>query len=210
MQQRTCREYYAECVPIAVPAGPMRPVWTQSTVLVRSRRFEGEPLRQRPSLCDTPCHILTRYPVLASSAECGMLCLAPLPGPEYDMLRNVVMILFVTCATLGGQLLLKHATMQLAGRVPALTGLRWLASAFQMPAIWAAIAIQGIGFVVWLVVISRMKLGLAFAFAGACLYLLMPAVSWWLYGERLLPLQWVGIALISIGVLMLSAVAAQG
>lgn len=125
------------------------------------------------------------------------------------MLRNLLMILFVTCSTLGGQLLLKHATVQLAGRTPRLSGVPWLLTAFQTPAVWAAIVIQGVGFVVWLVVISRMKLGLAFAFAGACLYLLMPAVGWWLYGERLTPLQWLGIALISCGILLLSVFAPQ-
>lgn len=126
------------------------------------------------------------------------------------MLRNALMILFVTCSTLGGQLLLKQATVRLAGRAPRLHGMDWLLAAFQTPAVWAAILIQGVGFVVWLFVISRMKLGLAFAFAGACLYLLMPAASWYLYGERLAPAQWGGIALIAAGILLVSMFSPQG
>lgn len=125
------------------------------------------------------------------------------------MLRNLMMIVFVTCSTLGGQLLLKQAIMGLAARSSRLQGAHWLLAAFQEPAVWVAIAIQGVGFVVWLVVISRMKLGLAFALAGACLYLLMPTVSWWLYGERLAPLQWAGIVFISAGILLLSLSATQ-
>jgi multidrug transporter EmrE-like cation transporter len=69
--------------------------------------------------------------------------------------------------------------------------------------------IQGVGFVVWVVVISRIKLGLAFALAGAFLYILMALVSWQLYGERLAPLQWVGIVLVSAGVLMISMLGPQ-
>ena len=61
-----------------------------------------------------------------------------------------------------------------------------------------------VGFVVWVVVVSRVKLGVAFAISGAFFYLLMAAVTWLLYGERLTLWQWAGIALISTGVLMVS------
>ena len=44
----------------------------------------------------------------------------------------------------------------------------------------------------------------AFAISGAFFYLLMAAVTWLLYGERLTLWQWAGIALISTGVLMVS------
>ena len=67
-----------------------------------------------------------------------------------------------------------------------------------------AIAVQAVGFVVWVVVVSRVKLGVAFAISGAFFYLLMAAVTWLLYGERLTLWQWAGIALISTGVLMVS------
>ena len=125
------------------------------------------------------------------------------------MLRNLLMILFVTCSTLSGQMLLKHATVSLAARQPALRGAEWMLATFQAPQVWGAILIQGVGFLVWLVVISRMKLGLAFALAGASLYLLMGILGWSVYGERLAPLQWVGIGLISAGVLLLALFSPQ-
>ena len=50
--------------------------------------------------------------------------------------------------------------------------------------------------VVWVVVVSRVKLGVAFAISGAFFYLLMAAVTWLLYGERLTLWQWAGIALV--------------
>ena len=120
------------------------------------------------------------------------------------MLRDVLMILFVTCSTLGSQLLIKHAVTALGARNPAPRGIDWLVAALTSPTVMLAVAVQAVGFVVWVVVVSRVKLGVAFAISGAFFYLLMAAVTWLLYGERLTLWQWAGIALISTGVLMVS------
>ena len=120
------------------------------------------------------------------------------------MIREILMILFVTCSTLGSQLLIKHAVTQLALRTPPLTGMPWLVAAILSPTVITAIAVQGIGFIVWVVVVSRVKLGVAFAISGGSFYLLMALVTWLLYGERLSFGQWLGLALISTGVLMVS------
>ena len=127
-----------------------------------------------------------------------------------NMPRDLLMILFVTCSTLGSQLLIKGAVTGIPARHPAPAGLDWLLAVLASPKIWAAVVVQGIGFLVWIVVVSRMKLGPAFAVSGAFFYVLLAAVSWWLYGERLAPLQWVGIVLVSAGVLMISMLGQQG
>ncbi|MBJ6981371.1 hypothetical protein [Luteimonas sp. MC1572] len=120
------------------------------------------------------------------------------------MVRAFLMILFVTCTTISGQLLLKRAVTEVAERVPGVSGLQWLMVTFMSPLVWAAVVIQGVGFIVWVVVISKLKLGVAFALAGASLYILMALVAWLLHGERLAPVQWAGLMLISCGVLMVS------
>ncbi|HEY1102422.1 MAG TPA: hypothetical protein VGE70_03275 [Burkholderiaceae bacterium] len=114
------------------------------------------------------------------------------------------MILFVTCSTLGSQLLIKHAVARLGTHDPVLRGLDWIVAAMTSPTVLLAIAVQAVGFVVWVVVVSRVKLGVAFALSGAFFYILMAAATWLLYGERLTMGQWAGIALISAGVLMVS------
>ncbi|HEY1036498.1 MAG TPA: hypothetical protein VGE09_16100 [Pseudoxanthomonas sp.] len=119
-------------------------------------------------------------------------------------LREVLMILFVTCSTLGSQLLIKHAVARLGTHDPVLRGLDWIVAAMTSPTVLLAIAVQAVGFVVWVVVVSRVKLGVAFALSGAFFYILMAAATWLLYGERLTMGQWAGIALISAGVLMVS------
>lgn len=126
------------------------------------------------------------------------------------MLREVLMILFVTCSTLGSQLLIKHAVSQIALRQPALAGWHWLWAALTSPTVITAVLVQGIGFIVWVVVVSRVKLGVAFALSGAFFYVLMAVVTWLLYGERLTLWQWCGIALISAGVLMVSMLGQAG
>ncbi|KAF1719306.1 SMR family transporter [Pseudoxanthomonas wuyuanensis] len=125
------------------------------------------------------------------------------------MTRDILMILFVTCSTLGSQLLIKHALVRLAARSPTLSGMEWLFAALFSPTVIAAVLVQGVGFIVWMVVVSRVKLGIAFAISGAFFYVLMAVLSWVLYGERLAVWQWIGIALISAGVLMVSTLGAS-
>ncbi|MDR7194154.1 hypothetical protein [Luteimonas terrae] len=120
------------------------------------------------------------------------------------MIREILMIVFVTCSTLGSQLLVKRAVTQIAQREPVPQGLQWLITACLSPEVIAAIAIQGLGFLTWVVVVSRVKLGVAFAISGSFFYLLIALSSWWLYGERLASLQWVGLMLVSVGVLMMT------
>ncbi len=117
---------------------------------------------------------------------------------------EILMIMFVTCTTLGGQLLIKQAVTTLATRTPALQGVEWLVAALLSPQVIVAIILQGAGFLIWVVVVSRMKLGVAFATSGAFFYILLALVSWWLFGERLGAAQWIGLALISAGVLTMS------
>lgn len=120
------------------------------------------------------------------------------------MFREILMIVFVTCSTLGSQLLVKRAVTQIALRDPVPTGVQWLLAACLSPGVITAVAIQGIGFIVWVVVVSRIKLGLAFAISGSFFYVLIAAASWLLYGERLGPLQWLGLVLVSTGVLLMT------
>lgn len=120
------------------------------------------------------------------------------------MIREILMIVFVTLSTMGSQLLVKNGVNILAERSPGLSGVHWLVAAVTSPSIIAAVAIQGVGFLVWVVVVSRMKLGVAFAISGAFFYLLIALASWYFYGEKLNPWQWGGLAMISTGVALMA------
>ncbi len=120
------------------------------------------------------------------------------------MVREILMIVYVTCSTLASQFLVKYAVTQVAARNPVPKGFDWLLAACFSPAVIAAVVIQAVGFVVWVVVVSRVKLGLAFAIAGSFFYILMALVGWVFYQERLAPSQWIGLCLVSVGVLMIT------
>jgi drug/metabolite transporter (DMT)-like permease len=80
--------------------------------------------------------------------------------------------------------------------------LRWLLVAGSFPFVWMAIFCYVATFAVWMLILARSSLSLAFP-ATALNYVSVLLGSRWLLGEQILPLQVVGIAFIIAGVAML-------
>lgn len=120
-----------------------------------------------------------------------------------------LLVLITTLCTIGGQLILKRAMVTLKP-LQSQGIFEFLFGAALSPMVWAALALQVLGYVAWMFVISREKLSVAFALSGSTFYLLMAAASWFFYGERLAPLQWLGLALISLGVVLVTWLPQQG
>jgi drug/metabolite transporter (DMT)-like permease len=115
-----------------------------------------------------------------------------------------LLIIAVSVNAVVGQLLLKHALAMLGGR-PALANMsKFLLDAATSPWIYISLAVQGFGYFLWILLISREKLGIATASVGAAFYVLMALCAWLVYGETLNLLQWFGIGFITIGVLCVS------
>ena len=85
---------------------------------------------------------------------------------------------------------------------------KMLFAILNQPLILSGIALQGMGFVVWIVVLSRESAGAALGLGGACVYLLTALAEWLIYGTRLGVLQYVALTMVSIGALLLTAVKA--
>ena len=102
------------------------------------------------------------------------------------------------------QLVLRRGLQDLVS--PAgLTNLpRFIASAALSPWIYASITLQIFSYVMWMIIVSREKLGVATATVGAGFYALMALSAWLIYGETLAPVQWAGIALVTVGVACIS------
>jgi drug/metabolite transporter (DMT)-like permease len=126
------------------------------------------------------------------------------PMPTY------LLVIAVTVNAVVGQLLLKHALVTLGGRTALETMSKFVLDAATSPWIYASLAIQGLGYFLWIVLISREKLGVATASVGAGFYSLMPLCAWALFGESLTHMQWLGIGLITIGVTCVSLGITQG
>jgi drug/metabolite transporter (DMT)-like permease len=116
-----------------------------------------------------------------------------------------LLIVIVTVNTVASQLLLKRAIGEIGGpsSVPDLG--RFFAAAAISPWVYGSILLQVIGYALWMIVISQEKLGIAVAVSGSAFYVLTAMMSWMLYGERLTPVQWGGIGLITIGVILMFA-----
>jgi drug/metabolite transporter (DMT)-like permease len=114
------------------------------------------------------------------------------------------LIVTITVNAVAGQLLLKRALIALGGRAALSTMPKFFLDAAASPWIYASITVQGLGYLLWMILISREKLGVATASVGAGFYILMPLCAWTLYGESLSYLQWFGIALLTAGVICVS------
>ena len=115
-----------------------------------------------------------------------------------------LLILFVTVSTVGSQLLLKQAMKSIHAPSAAGDLGRFFLEAGFSPWVYASLFLQVVGYLVWLVVVSKEQLGVAFATSGAFFYLLVGLSAWLIHGERLSLPQWTGIALITLGVLLVS------
>jgi drug/metabolite transporter (DMT)-like permease len=114
------------------------------------------------------------------------------------------LIVAVTVNAVLGQLLLRRALTSLGGRAAFDALPKFLLDAIVSPWMYTSLAIQGLGYFLWMVLISREKLGVAAASVGAGFYILMPLCAWAVYGETLSALQWFGISLVTVGVTCLS------
>jgi len=108
-----------------------------------------------------------------------------------------LLLLLVSLLTCAGQLCQKQAvehwqqwpddTQRLART------LRWLL---------LAIVLMGIGMLLWLNVLQRLPLSLAYPMLSIN-FVLVSLAAQWLYGERTTPRYWCGVAAIMLGVLLM-------
>jgi drug/metabolite transporter (DMT)-like permease len=99
------------------------------------------------------------------------------------------------------QLLLRRATNTLGSPPTRLAALpHFVGQAALSPWVYASITLQVLSYVLWLVIVARENLGVATASVGAGFYVLMALSAWLIYGETLSALQWIGIVLVTCGV----------
>jgi drug/metabolite transporter (DMT)-like permease len=115
-----------------------------------------------------------------------------------------LLIIGVAVNAVVGQLFLKRALATLGGKAAFADFPKFIFAAARSPWIYTSVAIQAVGYILWMIVITRVKLGVATALVGAGFYVLMAACAWFFYGESITYLQWFGIVFITIGVTCLS------
>lgn len=127
-----------------------------------------------------------------------------LPSSAERMPLKLLLVAFTAVAVVS-QLLLRRATNGLGGAPTSLSAVpQFLGHAALSPWIYGSLTLQVISYILWMVIVSREKLGVATASVGAGFYALVALSAWLLYGEALSPLQWIGVALVTGGVVCIS------
>ena len=115
-----------------------------------------------------------------------------------------LLLVAFTVNTVISQLVLRRALNAL-GTPANLSGLpRFIGNAALSPWIYTSVSLQILSYVLWMLIVSREKLGVATASVGAGFYILMALSAWLVYGETLSPVQWTGIVLVTLGVICIS------
>jgi drug/metabolite transporter (DMT)-like permease len=112
-------------------------------------------------------------------------------------ITNFVSLAVVMMALAVGQVLFKHVGLAMRGR-PLLDGLLMMA---RQPALYAALAIYGLATLLWIWILSRVPLMQAYPWVAATMAI-VPLLGWFIFGERVGPIFWLGIALILVGMLL--------
>ena len=116
------------------------------------------------------------------------------------MLTNIVFIAIIAFGTITAQIILKKGLL-LLGSVQFSSGV--MVEIFRIihsPYVMGAFVLQGIIALFWIYVLSRTQLVYLFTMSGAFFYILLALASWIVLGERLSLIQWLGVFMISLGV----------
>jgi drug/metabolite transporter (DMT)-like permease len=115
-------------------------------------------------------------------------------------------LLVVTSSLLGvsGQILLKMGmerlgTFQLSGP----TVIQSMAQVLAAPLVWLGLGCYGLATVVWLAVLSRLDVSLAYPLL-ALNFVLVPLLGWLILGEQVPSWRWFGVGFVLVGVTIIA------
>ena len=118
-------------------------------------------------------------------------------------MKDFILLFFNVLLTVIGQILFKHG-MNTVGRVNSIRDvLEKLTQAFLNPYILSGIAIYGFTTLVWLVILSRVKLSIAYPLLSSG-YVLSILFSWLLFKESIPKIRIIGAVIICIGVYLVA------
>ena len=116
------------------------------------------------------------------------------------MLTNVVFISIIAFGTITAQIILKKGLLLLGGVQFSSGVMVEIFRIIHSPYVMGAFVFQGIIALFWVYVLSRTQLVYLFTMSGAFFYILLALASWIVLGERLSLIQWMGVFMISLGV----------
>ena len=115
------------------------------------------------------------------------------------MLTNIIFISIIAFGTITAQIILKKGLLLLGGVQFSSGVMVEIFRIIHSPYVVGAFVLQGIIALFWIYVLSRTQLVYLFTMSGAFFYILLALASWIILGERLSLIQWLGLFMISFG-----------
>lgn len=116
------------------------------------------------------------------------------------MLTNIIFISIIAFGTITAQIILKKGLLLLGGVQFSSGVMVEIFRIIHSPYVVGAFVLQGIIALFWIYVLSKIQLVYLFTMSGAFFYILLALASWIVLGERLSLIQWLGVFMISLGV----------
>ena len=116
------------------------------------------------------------------------------------MLMNIIFIFIIALGTISAQIMLKKGLLLMGGIDFSSGVLVEILRLLYTPYVLGALFLQGLIALFWIYVLSRTQLVYLFTMSGAFFYIMLALASWIVLGERLSLFQWLGVLLISAGV----------
>lgn len=122
-----------------------------------------------------------------------------------SLTKSILLILLSIGIAVGGQILLKLGMNKIGPiNISSASSLgHFFTGIFKSPMVLVGLFLYMISAAIWLVVISAVDLSFAYPFIGLT-YVLILFVSKFLLKEGVTPIRWVGAAIITIGVIVIS------
>ena len=125
--------------------------------------------------------------------------MSAVPIDPVRLWRRAAPWLLLVVLEVGSQLALKAGGAGLV--IDGLDG-AWLLVAAGRPLVWLGVLCYVGAFATWMLILSRLPLGQAFP-ASAMVFVVVILASWLVFGEAIAAAQWLGFALILLGVFLL-------
>lgn len=129
----------------------------------------------------------------------------------FTTLNNLIAILLTLVLSIAGQVCLKYGVNQaglflsrnaLQGLSSHASSLSLLLTYLQQPLIWLGLFLYGCGAVAWILVLSKNEISFAYPIL-AFAYVVVTALGFILWQESVSPLRWMGVIVITLGVLLI-------
>jgi drug/metabolite transporter (DMT)-like permease len=122
-----------------------------------------------------------------------------------ENMKTILLILISISIAISGQFCLKQGIMESSGRMSLTSvsdSVQQILSIFRSPIVLFGLMLYGLGSVAWMMVLSRADLSYAYPMLSLG-YVLTTFLAHYLRGEIITPYRWVGVCLITLGVLFI-------